>query len=340
MECNLTPKYPRASTEVILLDGGLGTTLEDQFGTIFDDETRPLWSSHLLVSDPSRLLAAHTAFADSGADILLTATYQASFEGFARTKNPKDGSIGILRVEAESYMKQAVIIAQTAFENERDRDGKIGKVALSMGAYGAVMVPSQEYTGKYDEGHQSREQLRDWHNEGLSIFAADLGVWESISFVAFETIPLLLEIIAVREAMWMAQLSEPSKEVPFWISCVFPEEDLCLPDGSSVDRVVKAMLGKRDKSTNPTAIGINCTKIGKVQGLLEIFEESVNKMIESGELEAWPALVLYPDGTKGEVYNTSTHQWETNENGNDNSVNFSLFIYSNPRPLSLPFFEF
>src|ERR1700760_2588442 len=67
-----------------LLDGGLGTTLADKHGCIFN-ETTPLWSSQLLLTSPATLLSAQTDFADAGADIILSATYQASFAGFAKS---------------------------------------------------------------------------------------------------------------------------------------------------------------------------------------------------------------------------------------------------------------
>ena len=31
------------------------------------------------------------------------------------------------------------------------------------------------------------------------------------------------------------------------------------------------------------------------------------------EVDAWPHLVLYPDGTKGEVHNTAPKEWEVTE---------------------------
>ena len=69
---------------ILLLDGGLGTTLEEEHGVQFSSAT-PLWSSHLLMSAPETLLEVQENFARAGADILLTATYQASFQGFRMT---------------------------------------------------------------------------------------------------------------------------------------------------------------------------------------------------------------------------------------------------------------
>jgi len=303
---------------VLILDGGLGTTLKDQYHADVDGVTRPLWSSHLLISDPAKLLDVQTAFADAGADIILTATYQASLEGFARTINPQDGSLGIPRAEAETYMRSAVGISRASFKNVQAVRGG-GNVALSLGAYGAVMVPSQEYTGKYDDGHKSVEQLRDWHKTRLDIFTEKEEAWYDVDMVAFETVPLLAEIEAVRQTISMAQQNSANckGEKPFWISCVFPGKELRLPDGSFVDDVVRTMLAKRENAAIPFAIGINCTKIGKLAELLREFEAAVKRMIDARELDHSPALILYPDGTKGEVYNTTTHEWEMPEQAHD-----------------------
>jgi len=299
---------------ILILDGGLGTTLKDQYHLEVDGESRPLWSSHLLISDPNKLLEVQTAFADAGADVILTATYQASLEGFAKTINPRDGSFGISSAEAKDYMRSAAGISRASFSRVQATRGG-GSVALSLGAYGAVMVPSQEYMGKYDDEHKTVEQLRNWHRIRLDIFTEKEETWNDIDMVAFETIPVLTEIEAVRQTIWMAQQNSGNcrMEKPFWTSCVFPGNDLCLPDGSSVDAVVENMLSKHDSAAMPFAVGINCTKIGKMPELLKQFEAAVKRMTEAGELNYSPALVLYPDGTKGEIYNTTTHEWEAPE---------------------------
>jgi homocysteine S-methyltransferase len=321
---NIFPSV-NSTTPILILDGGLGTTLKDQYHEEVDGEARPLWSSHLLISDPAKLIDVQAAFAEAGAEIILTATYQASLGGFARTTDPQDGSLGIPRAKAESYMRSAVGISRHSFKkNQGSSNG--GQVALSLGAYGAVMVPSQEYTGNYDDGHTTVDQLSNWHKDRLDIFL-DCQVWNDIDMVAFETLPLLAEIKAVRETMWMAsQNSAQKEEKPFWISCVFPGRDLCLPDGSSVEDVIRAMLGRQGNADMPFAIGINCTKIGKMEELLREFETIVKKLLGDGEIDHAPSLVLYPDGTKGEVYNTSTHEWEKPEQDQDLVSSFTLGV--------------
>lgn len=287
---------------IYLLDGGLGTTLADHYGCIFDGST-PLWSSQLLLTSPSTLLSAQSAFADAGADVILSATYQASFEGFEQS--------GVGAQDAEKAMRSAVKIARESLSEVGEK--RKGKVALSLGAYGAVMIPSQEYSGEYDEGHRTSSQLREWHQSRIEAFCKDQETWENVDLVAFETLPLLAETYAVREVM--GDIRGKGEEKEFWISCVFPGEGNRLPDGSSVKEIVKAMLGKSEGWRVPMGVGINCTKVGKVEELIREFEREVGALVESGEVGEWPSLVVYPDGTNGEVYNTTTKEWERKEEG-------------------------
>jgi homocysteine S-methyltransferase len=229
---------------IVFLDGGLGTTLEEEHGIQFSDAT-PLWSSHLLISSPEILLKVQTDFARAGADILLTATYQASFEGFSRTpREPQhadeggDSRTGYDRAEAAGYMRSAVGIARTAF---KDAGRPTGLIALSLGAFGATMMPSQEYTGEYPEELMDSKGLYDFHLDRITCFTEDEETWDSIGLVGFETLPRLAEIEAVRLVMHNVNSSRGQKE--FWISCVFPNDD-DLPDGSTITDVVAAMLSK------------------------------------------------------------------------------------------------
>lgn len=294
---------------VLLLDGGLGTTLQDNYNAIVDGAACPLWSSHLLISDPILLCKAQTAFADAGADVLLTATYQASLEGLSRTKPEPASDRSLGREHAEQYMRSAVAIARKAFAASNRQTA--GHIALSLGAYGATMVPSQEYSGSYDAAHSTAAQLGSWHRERLGIYRSDADTWKSLSYVAFETIPRVDEIAGVREAMHAINSDDSGTTPrPFWISCVFPDAEMRLADGTTVDMVVDAMLGAQEGADTPYAIGLNCTKVSKVPALLALFEASVTNLVQTGEVAAWPALVLYPDGTNGEVYNTITHEWD------------------------------
>lgn len=282
-----------------LLDGGLGTTLEDKYGVKFSEAT-PLWSSHLLLTDQRKLLDCQADFGDEGIDVITTATYQVSIEGFAATRTP-DWTRGVDLPNIPGFLEDAVLIANKA--------APAAKVALSLGPYGATMIPSTEYSAKYDDKHNNRWKLYDWHLERVMLYLKNNTGLGHVSFLAFETIPRLDEVKAIRRLL---SLSDLRKMMP-WISCVFPGDDERLPDGSSVQDAVHAMLSSEISMVTPWGIGINCTKVSKLDSLVRQYEKAVQELIDLNQLDGWPSLVLYPDGTNGEVYDTVTKTWKLPE---------------------------
>jgi homocysteine S-methyltransferase len=291
---------------ILILDGGLGTTLEDEYQIEFSSARTPTWSSHLLISSPETLLNAHEAFVEAGADVILTATYQASFEGFCSTRRYDDNATVNERgkfysqEEARHFMRSAVPLARSAFCSRK------GLVALSLGAYGATMIPSTEYTGGYPAEMGNSLALEQWHAQRMRLFEGDETTWREIDLVACETLPRVDEIGAVMGAM-----TGLSQQKPFWISCVFPNDDEKLPDGSEVTDVLRAMLGQASSEPArmsfqpvPMGIGINCTKVQKLRSLIGKFEDAAASM----DLPL-PHLVLYPDGANDSVYDTMTQKW-------------------------------
>ena len=311
--------------DLLLLDGGLGTTLESPPHNITFTSQTPLWSSHLLLTSPHTLLAAQKSFVAHGADVLLTATYQASVDGFAATpkfaaESTRSGDVASLadgpgdearhqRAEAATLMRSAVHIAREAFATTARPGSGRGHVALSLGAYGATMHPSAEYSGVYFPAHMAgAEELGAWHRARLELYLEDTATWWEVDMVAFETLPLVAEVLAVRKAMTGVEKRR------WWISCVFgnPMQGRnFLPDGSSVETVVRAMLRAEEGwGERPWGIGVNCIKVTKLGELVREFELAVGKVIREFAISEWPWLVIYPDGTKGEVYNTATQWWE------------------------------
>lgn len=279
--------------EVLLLDGGLGTTLEDNYNVKFDEQT-PLWSSHLLVTDPDKLEKALHDFVKAGADIILTPTYQASYEGF--TKTVIDGERLDFFEEICQYLDLGVDLSRHAFNN------KPGLVALSLGAYGATLQPSQEFSGQY--GDVDERRLEDWHVQRIAMFWAS---FDKVDLVAFETIPRLDELRAVRTAANVNRHKSVFK--PYWVSCVFPNNDNRLPDGSTIEEIVRVLLEEREwedgtPSLLPFGLGINCTKVEKYPSLIAEFEAAAEKLNIK-----LPRLVLYPNGSNGQAYDSNTHTW-------------------------------
>jgi homocysteine S-methyltransferase len=221
------------SKPILVLDGGLGTTLSlPPYNYNFTSSETPLWSSHLLISDPEALADVHRRFArEGGADIVLTATYQASYEGFAKTSTggrPGDRidqpDSGIDEAKAEMLMRSSVKLARRAFDGG-DENGKRkeGIVALSLGPYGATTIPSTEYSGEY--GADPKRSLEHWHARRLGLF-----MQEDVDLYAFETVPRLDEIKAIRRIMDNVATRDGPSAKPWWLTCVFPDD--AKPDGS------------------------------------------------------------------------------------------------------------
>ena len=90
---------------------------------------------------------------EAGAECIATASYQASFEGFAQ--------IGLSAEKASELMLRSVELALEA----RGDSGAL--VAASIGPYGAMLHDGSEYRGNYGI---SRESLRQFHAARLRLF--------------------------------------------------------------------------------------------------------------------------------------------------------------------------
>ena len=104
------------------------------------------------------------------------------------------------------------------------------------------MIPSQEYTGKYPSELLQTNGLYDFHMNRILCFVEDNTTWNDIDIVAFETLPRLAEVEAVRMVMGQLETKYELRK-RFWISCVFPNDDE-LPDGSTIPAVLEGMLSQ------------------------------------------------------------------------------------------------
>ena len=115
---------------MLVADGGLATELEARGNDLSD----ALWSARLLMDAPGQILDAHLAFFRAGAQIATSASYQASFEGFA--------SRGLDRREAVGLMRRSVELARAA-RDQLAGDGQARWVAASAGPYGAALADAR-----------------------------------------------------------------------------------------------------------------------------------------------------------------------------------------------------
>lgn len=258
-----------------MLDGGLATELERRGANLDDD----LWSARVLIDAPELVRLVHTDFLRSGADVIATATYQASFEGFA--------AAGYGRGQAEHLMCLAVDLAVLARETfwslVDNRHGRLRPlVAASIGPYGAILHDGSEYHGNYE---LERGELVDFHRSRMAVLAeteADL--------FAFETIPSLLEAEALVEVL----ADFPDKAAWLSFSC---------RDGAHVSHgeSFADCAALADTSEQIVAVGVNCTAPRHISGLLE-----------SARGIKTP-LAVYPNS--GETWNAETHRWQGDGEG-------------------------
>lgn len=216
----------------IVLDGGLSTELE-RLGADLRDA---LWSAKVLLEDPDLIRAAHLAYFEAGAEVAITSSYQASFEGFAAR--------GLDEATTADILRGSVGLAREA----RDRHGS-GFVAASVGPYGAVLGNGSEYTGDYPAGGR---ELAGFHRRRLEVLdraGADL--------LAIETIPSIVEVSA------LVRLLDGCR-TPAWVSFTC-RDGSTLRDGTPFAEAA-ALAASSD---HVIAVGVNCTAPRHVGPLLE-----------------------------------------------------------------------
>ncbi|MFB7431161.1 homocysteine S-methyltransferase [Streptomyces microflavus] len=176
----------------VLLDGGLSNQLEAQGCDLSD----ALWSARLLADGPEQIEAAHLAYLRSGAQVLITASYQATFEGFGRH--------GIGPERTGALLARSVELARRAAGAARRADpGREVWVAASVGPYGAMLADGSEYRGRY--GLTVRE-LERFHRPRMAALAE-----AEPDVLALETVP------DVDEAEAVVRVAEETG-LPVWLS--------------------------------------------------------------------------------------------------------------------------
>ncbi|KAJ7587084.1 Homocysteine S-methyltransferase [Mycena floridula] len=306
----------------VITDGGLGTTLEDVFHSNISNT--PLWSAKPILEQPESIVEAHLTFMKAGAEVISTSTYQCSFDAFDRS--------GYTRETATDVMLQSVSLAKEAREKFYAQSSERPiKIALSLGPFGASLSPAQEFNGYYPppygpKGYSPGESntnyflddkaeaeaiqaLAEFHFDRLSVFAHHAETWEIIDCIAFETVPLTREILAIRMAM-----GRLGSEKPWWISAVFPGG--AFPEASSagssklVHDVVLSALGSDlplgDSLAVPSGLGINCTELRYVRTLVGEMLKSATEVSHMAAASPW--LVVYPNG--GGIYDPVTQTWQ------------------------------
>jgi homocysteine S-methyltransferase len=253
-----------------MLDGGLATELEVR-GCKIDD---PLWSAKVLLEDPSIIRDVHLDYLAAGADCVMSASYQATVEGFKRR-----GLSGATAIDTVRGSVRLAIEARDSFwENPHNRNGRLKPlVAASVGPYGAYLADGSEYDGRYG---LSWNELVAFHRDRWFLLAKS-----GADMLACETIPSLAETQA------LVELLRETAIVPcmFTFSCRNSER---LYDGSRLGDAVSAV----SELEQVVAIGVNCVPPSLVSGLIGSVAHATDKPI-----------VVYPNS--GEEWNATSKTW-------------------------------
>jgi homocysteine S-methyltransferase len=250
---------------VLVADGGLATELEAGGSDLSDS----LWSARLLLDAPDRVRDAHLAFFRAGAVIATSASYQASFEGFAGR--------GVGRAGAAALMRRSVELARAARDEvaEVAGDGRARWVAASAGPYGAALADGSEYRGRY--GLSVRE-LAAWHRPRLEALAE-----AGPDVLALETVPDIDEAEALMAAI--AGLG-----IPAWLSYTIAGERTRAGQPLSEAFAVAAGLPE------VVAVGVNCCAPADALAAIAAAQKATGKPV-----------IVYPNS--GEGWDAGRRAW-------------------------------
>jgi homocysteine S-methyltransferase len=249
----------------VILDGGLATLLEAHG----HDLSSALWSARLLVENPDAITDAHREYYRAGAQIAITASYQASLQGFS--------AIGLGRTEAEQALRRSVDLAREAARTVDDGDVPRW-VAASVGPYGAALADGSEYRGDYG---LTVRQLRDWHRPRLEILA-DAGA----DVLAVETIPSAAEAEAL-----LAEIEH--LDVTAWLSLT------CDAGRTRAGEPAGDVFAMAADVEQVIAVGVNCVDSVQAADLVALAVQSSGKpaVVYPNSGERWDALARGWAGT-------------------------------------------
>lgn len=264
---NILKKFP-----VMILDGALATELEGRGCDIKDD----LWSAKILMENPEIIGQVHTDYFAAGADCAISASYQATVEGFMAR--------GISEEEALRLIQLSIRIATKARdefwanpENRLNRPKPL--VAASVGPYGAFLADGSEYRGDYG---LTEEALMEFHRPRLKAL-----IEGGAEVLACETIPCLIEARAI------IRLLKEFPNIYAWIS-FSAKDDLHISNGEKITDCA-TWLNSYDQVA---AIGVNCTAPQHVLSLITEIRKNTSKPI-----------VVYPNS--GEEYDAESKTWHS-----------------------------
>lgn len=258
----------------MLLDGGLSTALEE----LGNNLNTSLWSGELLRTAPDQIEAAHKAFVDAGAQVVITSSYQISTDGCAA------------RGWTEREVREALLLS-TELARKATTGTKV-LVAASVGPYGASLADGSEYRGNYGK---SKSELKDFHRMRLQVL-----VESNPDLLAIETIPEIKEAEAIIEL-----IAELDIKIPYWVtfSC---KDDKHISSGEFFSDAVAVVSGK----IGAIGVGINCTAPELVTPLLASAKSRIPFVVYPNSGRKWNAEIKEWEGEAAGFSEMQIFEWK------------------------------
>ena len=254
----------------LVIDGALATELEQRGFDLKDD----LWSAKILLEQPEAIKQLHYDYFKAGADCAITASYQATIEGFMKRGLNEENAIDLIK----KSVRLAIEARDEFWAEEANRAGRLKPfVAASIGPYGAYLADGSEYRGNYG---LTEEELMDFHRPRMRAL-----IEAGAELLACETIPSPLEARA------LVRLLGEFEGVSAWISFSCRDEaHVC--EGEKLEECIRQI----EASPQVTAVGINCTSPKFIPSLIREARSATDKPI-----------LVYPNS--GESYSAEKNDW-------------------------------
>jgi homocysteine S-methyltransferase len=259
------------SKPCVILDGAMATELEARGCDLHD----PLWSAKVLLETPDLIRDVHADYFAAGADCAITASYQATFQGFAQRGLSTDQSADLMRLSVSLACEaRDAFWASSHGSNSNARVKPF--VAASVGPYGAFLADGSEYRGDYG---LSLTDLMDFHRPRMAVLANS-----GADMLACETIPCLLE------AQALLKLLEEFPKMTAWFS--FSARDGTHTNhGELISDCARSL-----EHPQVAAMGVNCTA-----------PEFVTDLTSNARGATTKPILAYPNS--GEVYDATQKRW-------------------------------
>lgn len=236
--------------DTLILDGALATELEARGCNLAD----ALWSAKVLMENPELIYQVHYDYFAAGANVAITASYQATPQGFAAR--------GLDEAQALTLIDQSVKLAQRARDDYRAASGSEAAllVAGSVGPYGAYLANGAEYRGDYA---LPEAEMKDFHRPRVKALL-DAGV----DLLACETLP------SFAEAQALVSLLAEYPNSSAWFSFTLRDAQH-ISDGTPLSQVAELV----NAAPQVVAMGINCVALESVTPALQTLQALCAKQI-------------------------------------------------------------